>query len=716
MTTSSANNSVFRGFFEKQKLTGPNFIDWYRQLRIVLSIDDKLNYLEQPLPPAPVAPAGQHVAPEILAAHTAWVKGSKEIAGLMLMTMEPEIQRNLENLHANDMLKELKALQTTRDFHACKQEEWQSVSSYVLKMKGYIDNLERLGHPVTLGLAVSLILIGLRKEFDGFVQNYNMHSLGKTVNELHAMLKLHEQTLPKNNAPALHAIQSGKVQIGKKHNKPQPSKAARGQNQGNGKNKHAYAPKPKIPPPPKREDPAKDSICHECGETGHWKRNCPQYLAELLKKKKNTASGAGGGSGIFVIELNTFLNRSWIYDTGCAVEAIDIFDLSLPSGLVIVLNNCHYAPSITRGVISVSRLYEDGFINRFVNNTIQVSRNNMVYFSAIPRDGIFEIDLSNSYTNENSIYTVSNKRAKLDLDSALLWHCRLGHISKKRIEKLQHDGLLNSTDLRAFEKCVPCMSGKMARKPYTHQVERAKDLLGLIHTDVCGPFKITSRQGASYFVTFTDDFSRYGYVYLLKHKHEVFETFKVFQKEVENQLGKTIKSLRSDRGGEYMSQEFLDHLKDHGIIAHRTPPYTPQHNGVSERRNRTLLDMVRSMMSQTTLPKSFWDYALETAARILNMVPTKKVEKTPYEVWHGQAPKLSYLKVWGCEALVKRDTLTKPDKLEPRSIKCIFIGYPKETMGYSFYYPPENKVLVARNAEFLENSLINQEASGSLDP
>ncbi|GJY31290.1 hypothetical protein Tco_0414785 [Tanacetum coccineum] len=273
------------------------------------------------------------VAPEILAAHTAWVKGSKEIAGLMLMTMEPEIQRNLENLHANDMLKELKTLfaqqaeqellQTTRDFHSCKQEEGQSVSSYVLKMKGYIDNLERLGHPVTLGLAVSLILIGLRKEFDGFVQNYNMHSLGKTVNELHAMLKLHEQTLtlPKNNAPSLHAIRSGKVL------------------------------------------------------KGHWKRNCPQYLAELLKKKKNATSRAGG-SGIFVIELNTFLIRSWIYDTGCgthicnttqglrairkiksgalslyvgngqreALEAIGNFDLSLPRGLVIVLNNCHYAP------------------------------------------------------------------------------------------------------------------------------------------------------------------------------------------------------------------------------------------------------------------------------------------------------------------------------------------------------------------------------------
>nr|GEU71810.1 zinc finger, CCHC-type [Tanacetum cinerariifolium] len=110
MTTSSANNSVFRGFFEKQKLTGHNFIDWYRQLRIVLSTEDKLNYLEQPISSAPVALEGQQVASEIIAAHTAWIKGSKKIARLMLMTMEPKIQQNLENLHAHEMLLELKTL------------------------------------------------------------------------------------------------------------------------------------------------------------------------------------------------------------------------------------------------------------------------------------------------------------------------------------------------------------------------------------------------------------------------------------------------------------------------------------------------------------------------------------------------------------------------------------------------------------------------------
>ncbi|GKE38495.1 retrotransposon protein, putative, ty1-copia subclass [Tanacetum coccineum] len=206
------------------------------------------------------------------------------------------------------------------------------------------------------------------------------------------------------------------------------------------------------------------------------------------------------------------------------------------------------------------------------------------------------------------------------------------HCKEKRIEKLQHDGLLKSTDEESFEQRVSCLSGKITRKPFPHRTERATDFLGLIHTDVCGPLRHVSRQGASYLITFTDDYSRFGYVYLLKHKHKVFETFKVFKNEVENQLRKTIKALRSDRGGEYISQEFKDYLKACGIVQQLKPPYTPQQNGVSKRRNHTLLDMVRSMMNLTTLPLSFWDYALETVTHILNMVQTKKVDKTPYEL------------------------------------------------------------------------------------
>ncbi|GJT04143.1 retrotransposon protein, putative, ty1-copia subclass [Tanacetum coccineum] len=548
MTTPVVNNSVFRGFFKKQKLIRPNFIDWYRQLRIVLLVDDKLNYLEYSIPVAPVpVHAGQQVPPEALAAHAAWVKG---IENFVFSPSRAGTSSNHERVSCVQA-----GRRTIRKLICSKDEELYrqfgaSRSSHVTKPS-------------------SEPHLGLSEKGISFVQNYNMHDMEKTVNELHAMLNLHEQTLPKKYAPALHAIKAGKVQK-KNHKNKKPQLVARGNNQGKGKSKLSYAPKPKIPPPPKRENLAKDSVCHQCGDTGHWKRNCPQYLFELLKNKK--LSQGASTSGIFTLELFSFLGKSWVYDMGCGTHIYNTTQglkgsrKLKPGALSLYMGN---------GVISVSHLYNDGFINRFENNAISVSRNNVVYFCTVPRDGVYENDLSNSNTNDSSMYAVSNKRAKLNLDSSLLWHCRLGHISKKHIEELQHDGLLTSTDIQSFEKCVSCMSGKMPRIPYSHQVERAKDLLGLIHTDVCGPFRTVSRQGASYFVTFTDDFSRYGYVYLLKHKHEVFETFKVFQKEVENQLRKTIKSLHSDRGGEYMSQEFLDHLKEHRIIAHRTPPYTP---------------------------------------------------------------------------------------------------------------------------------------------
>ncbi|GJR79122.1 hypothetical protein Tco_0149907 [Tanacetum coccineum] len=477
-----------------------------------------------------------------------------------------------------------------------------------------------------------------------------MHNMGKTIGEIHAMLIEYEKGLPKKaETPQVMMIKSGKIQ---KANKKSLNAKGKNKVNGKGKDKKVYIPKPNNPKSTAKERPAKDDACHHCKEVGHWKRNCPVYLAELQKKRKQV--GSASSSGIFTIELFSFPNNnSWVYDTGCGfnffsflvltccvtkqglgserklkqgalylyvgngvraqVEAIGSFDLVLPNGLVICLDNCHYAPTITRGVVLVSRLVDNGFVQCFTDCGISVSRC-VLYFNDIARNGIYEIDMHDLVPNVNSIYNVSNKKVKHNLDSTYLWHCRLTHINKKRIKQLQQDRLLKSTDDESFDKCESCLSGKMTKKPFPHSNERATDLLRIIHTNVCGPLRHVSRQGASYFITFTDDYSRYGYVYLLKHKHEVFETFKVFKNEVENQLGKTIKAIQSDR---------------------------------------------------------------ESATRILNMVPTKKVDKTLYELWYRKVLNLSYLKVWGCEALVKRDM---PDKLVQRSVKCIFIGYPKETM------------------------------------
>ena len=158
-----------------------------------------------------------------------------------------------------------------------------------------------------------------------------------------------------------------------------------------------------------------------------------------------------------------------------------------------------------------------------------------------------------------------------------------------------------------------------------------------------------------------------------------------------------------------LSYEFGLQLKQCEIVSLLTPPGTPQCNGVSEHRNRTLLDMVRYMMSLTDLPLLFGGYALETAALMLNRLPSKSVETTSYELWFGKKPKLSFLKVWGCDAYVKK---FHPDKLKPKSEKCVFIGYPKETVGYTFYHRSEGKAFVAKNGSFLEKEFLSKEVSG----
>nr|GEZ77322.1 hypothetical protein [Tanacetum cinerariifolium] len=456
-----------------------------------------------------------------------------------------------------------------------------------------------------------------------------------------------------SSTPQVMAIQGGRVQ-------KKPHGKAKGKGKAKG-GQYSYPSKTKTPQPQKKERPAKEGQCHHYKEVGHWKRNCLIYLAELKKKKSGQmiASTSSGARKLKCGSLYLYVGNGMRAE----VEAIGSFDLHLPNGSIIVLDNRDYPPTITRGVVSVSRLVNKRFSHCFTDYGLSVSMNNIIYFNAITANDVYEIDMRDSTLPiVNSMYSISKKKAKSSLDSFYLWHCRLAHIDKKRITKLQKDGILKSTDNEPYDKFESCISITMTKKHFSHKTEKVNDVIGLIHTDVCGPLRHVSKKSASYFITFTDDYSRYGYVYLLKHKHE--------------QL---------------------------------THPYTPQHNGVYERRNRTLLNMVRSMMSLTTLPLSFWDYALETAARILNMVPTKKVDKTPYELWHGKVFNLSYLKVWGCEAHVKRHTA---DKLEQRSFKCIFVGYPKETMGYYFYYPPENKVVVERYAYFLKREFILQKESG----
>lgn len=163
--------------------------------------------------------------------------------------------------------------------------------------------------------------------------------------------------------------------------------------------------------------------------------------------------------------------------------------------------------------------------------------------------------------------------------------------------------------------------------------------------------------------------------------------------------------MRSDRGGEYINSSYFEST---GIIHETTAPYTPQQNGIAERKNRTLTQMVNAMFSNSGLGQGYWGEALLTACHILNRVPTKRIQKTPYELWKNKKPNLNYLKVWGCRAVV-RVPEPKKRKLGERGIECVFIGYAQHSKAWRFMviepndYISVNTVIESRDAIFDES-------------
>ncbi|KAM1427662.1 hypothetical protein ACFXTO_020187 [Malus domestica] len=391
--------------------------------------------------------------------------------------------------------------------------------------------------------------------------------------------------------------------------------------------------------------------CFHCGKDERWKKKYRGLVGSKSLLNNEMVVRVGNGTKI-------------------SAKAIGTYMLNLPSGEVLELKNWLYFPSCIKNLISISKLLRDGRSVLFDKMSCTLYLNGRIISHGNMIEGLFHLETNSGLHCIESRNTSKPKRAREEVNQEKMWHLKLGHVNLDKIRKMSKDGYFRPLGDDRMGTCECCLKGKMTKSPFTGKGERATEILGLIHTD---------------------------------YKSESFEKFKEFKNEVEKQTGKQIKTLRSDRGGEYLSNEFLDYLKECGIISQWTPPGTPQLNGVSERRNRTLMNMVRSMMSSADLPVTFWGYALYTAAYLLNRIPSKSVPQTPYEIWHGRKPSLKHVKIWGCEAYVKKLEATK---LEARSVRCYFVGYPKETLGYEFYHPDDQKVFVARNAMFLEEQFV----------
>lgn len=378
--------------------------------------------------------------------------------------------------------------------------------------------------------------------------------------------------------------------------------------------------------------------------------------------------------------------------------------LKCKNGEERVLKEVYYIPSLCNNIISLGQLSEDGNKVIMSGDHLWVRDNKGELIMKVKKsfNRLYKIILENS----ESKCLVSS----CDKES-WLWHKRFGHVNFKAIKLMSSTQMVHgmpSVNVPG-EICRGCLQSKQTRRPFPSQSSfSAKKPLELVHGDLCGPITPSTTAGNKYIFLLVDDFSRVMWIYLLKNKFEVFEAFKNFRALVETQ-DKKIKTFRTDRGGEFTSKEFMAYCEEAGIVRHLTAPYTPQQNGVVERRNRTMVEMARSFLKEMKMPCTFWGEAIRHSIYILNRLPTRAVTGvTPYEAWSELKPHVGHIRVFGCTAHMKVPGV-KVSKLDDRSIPVVNLGKEPGSKAYRLYDPETGRIFVSRDVIFEEDKPWNWE-------
>ncbi|WVZ94772.1 hypothetical protein U9M48_040631 [Paspalum notatum var. saurae] len=363
------------------------------------------------------------------------------------------------------------------------------------------------------------------------------------------------------------------------------------------------------------------------------------------------------------------------------------------------LGGVYHIPRLTANVISLGQIDEAGFKILLDQGCLKIWDQRRRLLAKLPRGA-------------NRLYTLKLDIAKpvclaaQGTSTAWRWHARFGHLNFRGLRRLAQEEMVRGLPQieHVDQVCDSCLAGKQRRLAFPTEAKyRASHKLKLVHGDLCGPVIPTTPSGNKLFFLLVDDLSRYMWLILLSTKDQAITVFTAFQARAEAEAGRKLGTLRTDRGGEFTARTFIEHCAQEGVQRHYTAPYTPQQNGVVERRNQTVMGMARSMMKAMSMPGWFWGEAVTTAVFILNRSPNQSVDgKTPYEVWHGIKPPVHFLRTFGCVAHVKGGSKHLA-KLEDRSTPMVFVSYEAGTKAWRFYNPVTRRVHVSRDAVFEES-------------
>jgi hypothetical protein len=386
--------------------------------------------------------------------------------------------------------------------------------------------------------------------------------------------------------------------------------------------------------------------------------------------------------------------------------------ISLGSTGHTVLQDVLHVPALKHNLISVRGLVKAG-------NEVLFRRDGAVILtdedenSRIIGEPVNDIYVLSPQTPPSPSPSANHASAASSASGTIdLWHHRLGHPGNRTLENIHKfvTGIDKPLKLDATRPiCEGCALAKSHRAPFPSSSKtRATEILGRLHTDLCGPLA-PSPGGARYILTFIDDATRFTRVFFLTQKSDAFEKFQEFHVNAEKQTGKPLKVLRSDGGGEYINAVFRDYLKSKGINHEVTVPDSPQQNGVAERYNRTLLETIRAFTHAAGIPEKLWAEIANTACYVRNRLPSRAnpENKTPFELWYGRQPSVNHLRVIWSDAYAHTLKNKRKSKLAPRATKLKLLGYESGRKAYRLWDPAREIVVISRDVVFDESVVLN---------
>lgn len=357
-----------------------------------------------------------------------------------------------------------------------------------------------------------------------------------------------------------------------------------------------------------------------------------------------------------------------------------------------------FVPELKDNLLSVSKLDEAGMTIKFGDGRCLIYRDGQIIYKAICFNGLYTM---NMVTNEDEKLKIA-KEVKNDE----LWHKRFGHLNYDTLYKMHSKNIIRGLEIqnKTHPKCEMCILGKSTRNQYKYLNRPLKNcILELIHIDLIGPITPESLGHSKYILCITDDCSRKVKTCFLKTKGEAAEQLITFIKEIERATERKVKVVRTDNGKEFVNRTLDGFFKMNGIKHELTIPYTPEQAGTAERTNRTILEMARTLLIESKLPKNFWAEAVATAVYIRNRCGTSKLnDKTPEEIWSGRRPTSSHFRVFGCLAYswIPKELRSKLDK---KATPSILMGYYENMKAYRLYDPKTEKFFACKKPVFFED-------------